>query len=594
MQTKKLFYPIVLVLVIAGMYGRAVLFPFIGYDSHDFIVGNALLGSWNLEHFLQIWKIGGIEIENLYIPLTYTTFFIETAFCGITPFVLHFDNILLHTANTILLFFLIRQIGCRRLPAFIASLAFALHPLQVEPVVWCMGRKDLLSTFFALIAIISYLLNKKKEDSRWIIVTISAGICAMFSKPVMIVLPVLLLITEYFLISTAETGRSISSLKGFITSCFTKWSLSGSEKSIYNFTMRKVSILLLTLFSVFTVIANLSGPFRHLTSKTPIENLLCLIYMCSGWIKRFFMSESIEHFYRWPAAPLSVNLLFADILLIIFILFILIYIVKKGNSRPIIFALIFTAVASLPSIAHLRYTQAFITADRYGYFPLTGIFIAIALLYDHLAKPGRRFFSYMLAVWFILIFINNISAVNSWSNDIRFWTLETDTKPESTVDNYFLGLAYQTKRMYPQALEAYDNALNADPDHQKSHIAKGGVYFEMQQYDNALKEYRKALSGYPEYIPMIYANMGETYLKKHDVNNALDCMKKSLKYDNSSGEIHLRIAQIYLFIDKKTKALRHLKKASDLGIQLKGVCHAVFESSENEKLKQQKKIDSQP
>ena len=89
-------YPTALILAIACAYYSAIGFPYIGYDNNLFIIENPLLGNWSISNLIQIWKPGGVLDENLYIPLTYTTYFIETAIAGVKPFLIHLDNLLLH------------------------------------------------------------------------------------------------------------------------------------------------------------------------------------------------------------------------------------------------------------------------------------------------------------------------------------------------------------------------------------------------------------------------------------------------------------------------------------------------------------------
>jgi len=183
----------------------------------------------------------------------------------------------------------------KTLSAFIAALAFAIHPLQVEPIAWCMGRKDVLSTLLSLICMQSYITYSVKPRLRWIIVTFLSGIMAMLAKPVMIILPGVLLLIEFFLLDSIHgkiPGINFSSIREFIGSFLTRWTRSREEHpSDTSFTIRKTLIILLSCYSLLTVYFNLTGPFRVVSNRTPGENLLCVGFLFSGWIKRFFMVE---------------------------------------------------------------------------------------------------------------------------------------------------------------------------------------------------------------------------------------------------------------------------------------------------------------
>lgn len=571
---KKIIYPAILVLVTAGMYFSAIYFPFIGYDNNEFIIENPLLGSWDWNNFIQIWKIGGVKLENLYIPLTYVTYFIETALTGKKPFLIHLDNILLHIANCILLFYFAKRMGMKSISAFIASLAFSLHPLQVEPVVWCMGRKDLLSTFFALVCMHSYLSFSLKSNIKWILITLFSGVSAMLAKPVMVILPGVLLIMESLLIKSydsLDTEKSFFHLKEFINSFLTKWKFSlESQNSEKSFIIRKILIIVLAVYSLLTVVFNMSGPFRAANTKSFSHNFLCIVYLVAGWIKRFFMAESVEHFYRWPSESILYTKAAGGFVIIFVTIIVILYLtVITKYDRKIVFGLIFFLISFLPPLAHLKYTQDFITADRYGYFPLIGIFIAAASFYDSTKGLKNKVITAFLSIWFILIFINNISAVKTWSSDIKFWQLEVETKPESIVDNYFLGLSYQRSGDYRNALKYYLICMNEKSEYkQKALISSGSIFFNIKKYNEARKLFKEALNYQSEHNALIYYNLGETYRMQRKIDMAFDAYKKSLELDNMQAEPHLRIAQIYLFKLNHKLAREHAVKAEKLGIEL--------------------------
>src|SRR5213593_394685 len=105
-----------------------------------------------------------------YIPLTWMTLGLDYLLWGMKPFGYHLTNLLLHTANAVVFYFLARRLlelalpgpGARgqaslALSAGGAALLFAIHPLRVESVAWATERRDVLSGLFYLSAILVYL-----------------------------------------------------------------------------------------------------------------------------------------------------------------------------------------------------------------------------------------------------------------------------------------------------------------------------------------------------------------------------------------------------------------------------------------------------
>src|SRR5438128_1873388 len=111
-----------------------------------------------------------------YIPLTWMTLGLDYLFWGMNPLGYHLINLLLHAANAVVFFFVVRRLLTRALPspsergparalsAGFASLVFAIHPLRVESVAWATERRDVLSGLVYLLTILMYLRACEREE----------------------------------------------------------------------------------------------------------------------------------------------------------------------------------------------------------------------------------------------------------------------------------------------------------------------------------------------------------------------------------------------------------------------------------------------
>ena len=138
-----------------------------------------------------------------YKPVTYLTWMLEYRIVGPNPFLFHFNNILLHVLNTILVFFLIRNIASKfdKLKghevhiAFFTALLFGVHPMHVESVGWAVERKDVLYTCFYLLGLLGYVRYLNEGKILPLILSVGAYFLSVMSKsPGITMLPVLFLL----------------------------------------------------------------------------------------------------------------------------------------------------------------------------------------------------------------------------------------------------------------------------------------------------------------------------------------------------------------------------------------------------------------
>src|SRR6266705_2241319 len=147
-----------------------------------------------------------------YIPLTWMTLGLDYLLWGMNPVGYHLTSLLLHAANAVVFFFVVRRLLTQALSspserghalavsAGFAALLFAIHPLRVESVVWVTERRDVLSGLFYLLAILVYLRACEQGASGrggyWL--SVAVFVCALLSKSMVVNLPVVLLILDVY------------------------------------------------------------------------------------------------------------------------------------------------------------------------------------------------------------------------------------------------------------------------------------------------------------------------------------------------------------------------------------------------------------
>ncbi len=158
---------LLLAAVTAAVYHHALALPFVGWDDFGHVCQNPFLHPVTAAHIARFWTA---PYEFLYIPVVYTLFAglslaahlpapVPLPGAGTTDLdarVFHAANLIVHCANVVLVFALVRRVVKQDWPAFAGALLFAAHPVQVESVAWVSEMRGLLSAFFSLLALLLY------------------------------------------------------------------------------------------------------------------------------------------------------------------------------------------------------------------------------------------------------------------------------------------------------------------------------------------------------------------------------------------------------------------------------------------------------
>ena len=159
------------------------------WDDDDYVTNNPLLTA--PDGLKRIWF--SLDSPSQYFPLVYTTFRLERALWGLNPSGYHWVNILLHAANALLVWRLLRRLNVPG--AWLAAAIFALHPVNVESVAWITELKNVQSMFFCLLALLAWVeFVEERPCWRWYGLALMFYALALFSKTTACTLPAALLL----------------------------------------------------------------------------------------------------------------------------------------------------------------------------------------------------------------------------------------------------------------------------------------------------------------------------------------------------------------------------------------------------------------
>ncbi|HTW95989.1 MAG TPA: hypothetical protein VMD30_14395, partial [Tepidisphaeraceae bacterium] len=189
-----LLHLVLIVLSVWAVYGQSVVGQFVDWDDGALIRLNDHIASGKIDGLIWHWENAH---DRLYIPAVYTVWWCISATVGLKPWAFHTANLVVFSAAACIGYSILRMLVGQPWPALAGALLLALHPLQVEPVAWVTGMKDVLCLFFCLGAIALYL----RRGWYWL-----ATICfalAMLCKPSAVVVPVILVAIDQIVLRSS-------------------------------------------------------------------------------------------------------------------------------------------------------------------------------------------------------------------------------------------------------------------------------------------------------------------------------------------------------------------------------------------------------
>lgn len=512
---------------------------FTNWDDEHYIVNNMLLRGPD-------WKgIFSQPVVSNYHPLTIITLAINYGLSGLDPAPYLAFNLLLHLLNTCLVFYLIWNISSKNLwVACITALVFGIHPMHVESVAWISERKDVLYTLFFLLSLMQYwsFLQTKKSVHLWL--CFGLYLLSLLSKPAAIILPVVLLVFDYW------KGRPIN------------------MKLIWE----KIPFFILALvFAIITFKIQSHKAVAGLDLYPLWTRPLFATYVVMIYFLRFFIPFPLSAFHPYPQPNhLGFPVLISP--LVIIALAILIWYYRK--NKFVVFGSAFF-VANLLLILQIISIGATIVSERYTYVPYIGLGFLFATA---LSKVRSRTFKWSIAAVMAVVFGTlTFQRTKVWKNSRTLWDdviAHYPNAPQARTSraNYVAKLptkdSAERQSNLALALEDCNVAITANPNHGPAYENREYIHYVLGKYKEAVADATKLIELDPT-NNLGYAIRGAAYVRlKEDPKKALADLDKSLslKPDNEFA-LDNRASLYYNSFQKYAEALADFTKAISINPQ---------------------------
>jgi Flp pilus assembly protein TadD len=491
----------------------------------------------------------------IYIPVTFLSFQINYALGGLDPFGFHLGNLLLHAANAVLVFALLKRLIRSGYCAYIGAMIFAVHPLHTEAVVWIAGRKDLLSTLFYLLTLITYLRHRDGIRGMYLLSMLFA-VLAMLSKAMAMTLPVVLILMDWYLpfdtrrcvmVSNLSCSEGVSNQTGGATQGDT-W----ARFALIN----KIPFILLSILCACVAIG---GKARVVGSTSMLDTGLVAIRSTAHYLWQMIVPMGFSVFYQQRDPILDVY--FFVSLLSLIALTSLAWHFRR--SKPwIAFGLSLYFITLSPTFLNFhKGLIAFYAVDRYAYLPSIGvIFIVLVALQSlatkmHQAHKSQIIFNFQFSIFnFVPVVLLAAILIAFSRHQTRVWdspeTLYRHAVEVDTASVPARATLAQVLRQLNRKTEAFvvlQEGLQFGDD-VSYHLEAGNIYAANGQIADAIEEFTKASQMKPD-LPEPLFSIGSLEDQRGNADLALEYYRKALALDTSYVAARSRIAGI--LIDRK-------------------------------------------
>jgi tetratricopeptide (TPR) repeat protein len=443
-------------------------------------------------------------------PLTIWSFALNYRMGGLDPSSYHWLNLLLHLANTTLVFLLVSRLAKGRLWTIVlTSLFFGIHPMHVESVAWISERKDVLYALFTLLGLLAYLRYLDALRWTWLAAAFAAFVLSAMSKPAAIVFPLSMFAVDFY-------RRRPFDARGVL------------EKLPF------VAVSAAVLFLTFQAQQG-TGAINRADVGPVFLRMMVACFGTMMYVVKLFVPVGLSAIYPYPPHPasgLGPEFTLAFILVLV-ALPLTIYLCRR--NRAVLFGIAFFFINVFLVLQFVTIGHA-VMADRYTYLPYVGLVFALAWPLDERPAPGSAARLARNALAFALILLIPISLVQTWNrcgvwrNSGTLWDDVIRQYPGRILDAYNnRGRFYYQEAGRPDdALRDFDRAIALDPTVAQVWLDKGIILAGKSQPDSALACFDRAIALKPDFFPA-RNNRGGMRLQMGDVPGAISDFTEAIE-----------------------------------------------------------------
>ncbi len=536
-EAKKIKWLALLILVVLGFLIYANSFKNqLFWDDDDGIVNNVYIKdlSYFPKYFSENLIAGAGQISNYWRPLVLISFAVDYKLSGLNPFGYHLTNTILHILAAWLSFLLLYKISGKKFLSLAAAIIFLVHPLQTEAVTYVSGRADSLSAIFVLLGTLTYFNFRQEKNKKYLAISLSSFILALLVKEQSITLPGLIFLVEIFFFF--ERKKWCESLRYFLPFVLIAVAYFILRVSFLNFNDLLSGI-------DYSDVYDSSLKIRLLTFTKVFVKYFSLLFLPFNQHMAYEVAP-VTSLFSW--AFLKFTILIGA----------LVFVIKKywSSQKLIIFGLAWFIILLLPRTNIISINRPLY--EHWLYLPMLGFWLALILLIQELIK---KFNLKKVFVWYfllVLIFYFSVLTIRrnfDWHDPVTFYEKNLKYTPNSFIQRNNLGMAYAAINRYDEAIKEYQRAIEIADIYPQVHYNLANSLVALGRTQEAEIEYYRTIEMSPQFS-FPYNNLLQLAIIKQDESK----LKKALEKlrENFEEEYYLEQAfYSYYSLNKKERAL---------------------------------------
>jgi hypothetical protein len=537
---------LLLILLSLALYYPAKTHPFVNYDDNVYVTDNLHVQN-GLTWETLTWAFRTYHAGNWH-PLTWLSHALDVELFDVTPAGHHETSVVLHALNAALLFCVLllatgyagssaRAPSTRRFcvgwgRSFMVAALFALHPINVESVVWVAERKTVLSMFFFLLALGAYGWYAAKPNLARLAVVVALFACGLMAKPQVITFPFVLLLWDYWPLERVALSSSRKSLFAVGSSLFAR---NSGDVPMAKSEPRELLLEKLPLFALAAASAAItmkaqgsSGAVLSLDASPLSARFSNALVSYVKYLMKAFWPTRLAPMYPYPAAGLRAWEVFGALLVL---LAITVFVVRHRRRRYLLIGWLWFLGTLVPMIGLVQVGRQAM-ADRYAYLPLVGIFIMVCWGVSDWAEEKRLPAALLPAVSVAVLLALSLTAwrqIGYWADNVTLWTHTVEVTPPNYVAQDNLGAALMANQRLEEAIVHFRQAAAIRSVDPFSTFNIGFYEHTHGDLRGAIEQYKKAivLSTSTELKARAWDNMGRAYRSLGEAGQAQACFDKA-------------------------------------------------------------------